>query len=499
MRDARRSDVLWGWLYGRALGGIFLIAFLSLGSQLRALVGERGLVPAVEQLAAAAAYAPDAHFELPTFAWWGASDGALFFLAGAGSAASLALALGVLPGPALALAVGAYVSLVNVGGPFLRFQWDMLLIEAGFASLLVTPVVLLHRPRRGPPPPPLARAVLMLLLAKLLFLSGYVKLASDDPAWANLTALSYHYWTQPLPNPVAWYAAKLPLWFQRASCLGMFSIELGMPVALALPFARTRRLAAGGIAALMLAILATGNYGFFNLLTVVLCLPLLDDRALGFVVREPPRERAAASSPVWRQAVLVAFAAVAVAATTDRMLTSFGAELPFPLTAVHAGLAPVANVTAPTESFNSYGLFRVMTRERPELLLEGSDDGEHWRSYGFRYKPLELDRAPVFAGFYMPRLDWQLWFAALDHRLSPYSAWTLGLLRGVLNGSPPVLGLLGDDPFPDHPPAQVRLRIAQYRFSTPEQHDDGLWWQRTEPKDYSGVWTLEDGELVRAR
>src|SRR6185436_13071769 len=126
-------------------------------------------------------------------------------------------------------------------------------------------------------------------------------------------------------------------------------------------------------------------------------------------------------------------------------------------------------------------------------------DGVEWRQYGFRYKPLDEHRAPVFAGLYMPRLDWQLWFAALSHRLDRHSEWTLGLLQRVLEGSPEVLLLLGDNPFPQHPPKQVRLRIAPYEFSTPDERAAGRWWRRGEIEPYSGAWTLVDGKLRAVR
>jgi Lipase maturation factor len=243
---------------------------------------------------------------------------------------------------------------------------------------------------------------------------------------------------------------------------------------------------------------------------------LLDDRALGALLPRrwgQPRPAAvpafagaavpppAVPVPAWRRVAIGAFAALAVAATTDRALGSFGPvrDLPWPLRVLHTVASPVTDLVAPLESFNSYGLFRVMTRERPELLVEGSRDGVTWQPYGFRYKPFELDRAPVFAGLYMPRLDWQLWFAALAHGLGPDSEWTLSLLRRLLQGSAPVLGLLGHDPFAGAPPLQVRIRIAQYRFSTPDQLRAGFWWHRGEIEPYSGAWTLQGGELRQVR
>jgi hypothetical protein len=134
-------------------------------------------------------------------------------------------------------------------------------------------------------------------------------------------------------------------------------------------------------------------------------------------------------------------------------------------------------LVAPLRSFNGYGLFRVMTTERPEIVVEGSGDGEHWREYEFRYKPGPVTRAPSFVAPHHPRLDWQMWFAALD----PMSNLPLlqALSRHLRAGTPDVLALLGRNPFPGSPPRFVRFAQYDYRFTTPEQRQrTGAWWKR---------------------
>ena len=132
----------------------------------------------------------------------------------------------------------------------------------------------------------------------------------------------------------------------------------------------------------------------------------------------------------------------------------------------------------PLRSVNGYGLFRVMTTDRPELVLEGSRDGTRWESYGFRYKPGDVERRPGFVAPFQPRLDWQLWFAALSPGQS--LGWLQHLGEGLRAGTPEVLSLLGRDPFPGKPPQYVRAVLYDYRFSTPEQRRrTGAWWVRT--------------------
>jgi hypothetical protein len=137
----------------------------------------------------------------------------------------------------------------------------------------------------------------------------------------------------------------------------------------------------------------------------------------------------------------------------------------------------IVKYTAPLEIVNSYGLFAMMTTERPEILVEGSMDGEEWRAYSFRYKPGDLARAPRWAAPYQPRLDWQMWFAALgNYRENP---WFVNFAVRLLEGSPEVKGLLEADPFGGRPPRYVRAMLYDYRFTdVEERRKTGNWWKR---------------------
>ena len=301
---------------------------------------------------------------------------------------------------------------------------------------------------------------------------------STDETWADWTALTYHYWTQPIPAWTSWYAHHLPDWLHSASVGGMFFIELIVPFAILVPprFCRVRVAACGLLCLLQVVIGATGNYGFFGPLTIVLCLTLLDDTVVGRIL--PQRltsdgavqpERAREPRP-WRLAVGAVALVIAVmsAATLWREAT---------YTRPHPIADGLLTWVSPTRSINGYGLFRTMTTTRPEIIVEGSLDEETWIEYAFRWKPGELARRPAFVQPHMPRLDWQMWFAALDPQRQAH--WLTPLLYALLEGSPRVLALLDDNLFPNGRPQSVRLSLYQYQFTTPDEGAvSGDWWRR---------------------
>jgi lipase maturation factor 1 len=421
-RDPQPSSyVLSRWVFLRLLGLVYAIAFLSLRVQVVGLIGAHGIVPAGKFLEAAQReIGSQAHRLFPTLAWISASDASLKLLCSAGVLLGLLVMLGILTGPALALAWVCYLSLVTVGQDFLAFQWDILLLEAGFLAIFLAPWHLLEPPWRSGTSF-VSTTVLWLerwLLFRLMFLSGATKLSTGDPTWRNLTALQYHYWTQPLPTPIAWYAAQLPAWFQKLSVAGMFAIELGVPFLIFAP-RRFRRWGAGLIAGFQLLIALTGNYCFFNLLTIVLCVLLLDDSFLSrwlpawLVERLAEGTRAQGRASRFARAGKVTTVALAVV-----ILTISGSEMLLTLEqqSVVPGFAlQLVNWQSPFMLVNSYGLFRVMTTSRIEIVVEGSNDGQTWHAYEFKYKPGNLARHPPWVAPYQPRLDWQMWFAALGN------------------------------------------------------------------------------------
>jgi hypothetical protein len=461
------------WFFLRGLGVIYLIAFASLWPQLDGLIGPDGILPASSLLKVAQdRLGPERYWLLPTLLWLDSGEAMLHGLCAAGCALALLVVADVAPAVCLMLLWAFYLSLVSVGREFLSFQWDALLLETGFLAVLLAPLRLRPSLGRAPAPSWVARWLLQWLLFRLMFSSGAVKLASEDPVWRNLKALTYHYQTQPLPTWIGWYAHQLPGWWHRFSCGVMFVIELAVPLLIFGPRS-VRRVACGILIAFQVLILATGNYGYFNWLTILLCVLLIDDDAWPSRVRKhicsaPPRP---VSRP-WPRWLLWPLAAGLFLASLVQFIGTVGsfALWPSPVLKMVQALQPLRTV-------NSYGLFAVMTTTRREIVIEGSRDGTHWETYEFKYKPGSVTQRPRFVAPHQPRLDWQMWFAALgDYRQSP---WLLHLCGRLLEGSKPIRLLLATDPFPNDPPTYVRATVYDYGFTDwITKRRTGTWWRR---------------------
>jgi hypothetical protein len=388
----------------------------------------------------------------------------------AGGICGALMLAGLVPTIAAAAAWLLYLSLCTPIVPFMNFQWDALLLEAGLLAIFLPPPVLRLRWRHPARPSRLARFLLVWLLARVMFSSGVVKLTSGDAAWWDLTALTYHYWTQPLPPWTAWYLDRVPIAVHKLCCLAMFVVELGAPPLLFLP-RRLRYLGGVSILGLMGIIAATGNYGFFNLLTACFCLLLFDDSAWR---RFEPIFRLGAATGRPGPGVRI-----------FRRTAALPLLLIFVLSWVPVGrvigiewraLYPLYLRAVPFRSVNGYGLFAVMTKTRDEITIQGSEDGVTWKDYGFRWKPGDPMRRPRFCIGHMPRLDWQMWFASLGDIRG--NRWLVNTLQHILEGDPEVLALLGRNPFPDGPPRFVRAVTQPYRFTSfEERRDTGAWWK----------------------
>jgi len=399
----------------------------------------------------------------------------------------------------------------------------------------------------------IGRWLLWLLLFKLIFESGIVKFtyfgSGDANTWLDLTALNYHYWTQPIPSWISWYFHWLPQWFHKLALLITYAVELILPFFIFLP-RRLKNIAVAGLMFLQVMIIITGNYGFFNLLTVLLCLSLLDDQTVPSSIRmffEPKNNE---NYRIGRSRRLQS----AVGALVLFMLVWTGCyylrlDLRGNRSNITGASISPSGVTRSmirsarySRSMNSYGLFRVMTTTRPEIIIAHSSDGENWTPYHFQYKPVALQMPPRFFFPHMPRLDWQMWFEALyierimdaQFSLSMYkrflevmtrgdmklgelrldqfltapelqnlntmeigekqqlldniqmhitsyldhSYWFARFLRALRQGNTKVQSLLEQDSQLSEKPKYMRLTFYYYNFSDPQEKRKGFWWVR---------------------
>lgn len=465
-RSAASPETQVRWYFLRALGLVNLVAFTSLRAQVRGLYGRRGILPLAPTVEALSQQlGPRKWREAPSLLWLGASDEALVRTLATGQLASAAMLFNVLPKLSAAAAWALYASFLELGQDFMGFQWDSLLLEANLHGMLVAPSGI--RPGLGRYPPSTVSVVTMrALVARLYFESGIAKRQGGDRTWREYTALRYYYETAPLPTTLGWYAHQLPEWVQKATTFASLWGEVLGPLGSFGP--RPLRLASfGAFTALQKAIAATGNYGFFNLLSGVLGLWLLDDGAIPQPLRIRRRRQRAKRPGMVRltidalaHAPILLFAAAELGSRWDKAPT---------------WVRRMRRLGIRLRLVSPYGLFSAMTIERPEIVLEGSDDGKSWQEYRFRFKPDAVDKRPRFNAPHQPRLDWQLWFAALGRPPS----WFPALMVRLLEGSPDVTRLLAEGPFDKRPPKLVRALLYDYRMTNPEtRKQTGAWWTR---------------------
>ena len=478
------------WLFLRALGLIYFSAFLALLYQVRGLIGVQGILPAGEFLRSLHQLGWLRFWYAPTLLWFSGSDRWLMALCWAGLVASLLVVANVWPRVMMLVCFLSFLSFVGAAEDFSGYQSDGMLLEAGFLSLFLAPAGVLPgwgERQMG------SRAAMFLLLwewFRIYFESGVVKLASGDPTWRNLTAMYEYYQNGPLPTWIGWYLQHLPHWFHIATAGLTLAMELVL-VWMAVLGRRGRIVCFFVVTAWQIGVIATANYAFLNYLVLVLAVLLLDDAFLVRMVpmrwrrgvarmrmdeatlREAAEVKAGAREVHGLEALGVGARAVVLAwifyATLVPLVQMLWREVPLPE-------RPVA-VLEPLRIANQYGLFAVMTPHRYEIEFQGSNDGENWVAYRFRYKPQAVNERPRIYAPYQPRFDWNLWFASLGAwREYPWVARTEELL---LENDPEVLGLFGGNPFPGAPPRMVRAVLWQYWFSTPEEKRiQGVWWTR---------------------
>ena len=446
------------WVFERALAAIYLVAFIAAATQFVPLLGERGLDPVgrwVQQVPFRAS---------PSLFYFAPRDGVFRACAWLGVGLSL-FALSSLPqrlSPWAAAAVWAvlwllYLSFVNIGQTFYGFGWETLLCEVGFFTIFA------GSSRMAPN--------LWLIwiwrwtLFRLMFGAGLIKLRGDS-CWRDLTCLDYYFQTQPMPNSLSWYFHWMPHGVHAAGVVIIHVVEVAVPFAY---FAPQPVASIAGIVTILFqgVLIVSGNLSWLNWLTVVLCIPLISDRWWAWLPIHPPADLA----PVAAHQVMLYVVAAAVA---------------------WLSIGPVANLFSrgqmmnasfdPLHLVNTYGAFGSITRDRYEIVLQGTNeptvtDTTKWLDYEFKGKPGDPARLPPQVAPYHMRLDWLMWFEAMSP--SPHSGWFFNLLAKLLEGDRGTSSLLRTNPFPGAPPRYIRAQYYRFAFTTPEERRaSGLWWNR---------------------
>jgi hypothetical protein len=517
------------WIFLRALAAIYFSAFFSLLFQIKGLLGPQGILPAVRFLDTVQAQMGWLRFWFaPTLFWLSASSHMMMALMWLGLIASVAAFFNLWPRVSFLICFLCFLSFVTAAQDFSSYQSDSMLLEAGFLVLFFAPRGLM--PGLGIASPP-SRASLFLLQwewFRIYFESGLVKLLSGDIEWRNFTAMDEYYQNGPLPTWIGWYVEHLPHWFHAATVAGTLAMELAIVWMLFLP-RRARLICFCIVTPWEIGVILTANYTFLNYLVLALGFLLLDDRSVrqllpqrfhntlpaekpeeaetqsqpslsilkipneqeasGNVTTEPrPAKRSFAQYLSALRVCVVGITLTWIAyATTAEMIRILWSDLPLPT-------APIAALE-PFRIANQYGLFAVMTRGRYEIEFEGSNDGQSWTPYLFRYKPQALDKAPGVYAPYQPRFEWNLWFASLgDWQQSNFVALTE---ERLLENDPDVLSLFQGNPFAQTPPRYVKAVLWQYWFtSIEEKQHTGNWWRRNLLGLYAPVLTRQpDGKF----
>lgn len=455
------------FIFPRLLGFIYFCAIGAFIFQIKGLIGKNGILPISNYLSWMATHYPKKkYFYLPSLFWFNSSDRALMSVVLLGTLLSVLLMLGIYPALMLFLLYWIHLSIVSAGQDFLSFGWEGFLLEITAQTFLVSLTDI---------PNLFVWISLNFLLFRFHIQAGAVKLQSQDPSWRNLTAVAYHTQTQPLPNAVAWYAHKLPLWMQKLSVLVMFAIELLIPFGMF--WHETIRLGVFiALVSLQFFIWLTGNFSYLNYLTAAFCTILLSNKVLSPFFSVPHSE----PTSFYLDIVLSATGILLIGLQAMRVWDQF---LP------NQSIKRALYWLHPFHLANRYGIFAVMTTARYEIIIEGSDDRQTWKEYIFRYKPSEITRRPRWIAPYQPRLDWQVWF--LPFREFYEEEWFQKFLFHLLKGTPEVLSLLRGNPFPNIPPKYIRVQLYQYEFSSfKEKREKGWWWKRKFASSYSPILSL---------
>jgi hypothetical protein len=477
--DRRSAYWLTRFVLLRFLGLVYAVAFLAAARQLVPLIGSHGLLPVDSYLFRIRDYLGSTSagfFRLPSLFWFWHSDTALLAVAWTGFALSCLVVAGWANSFVMLALWALYMSIIHVGQDWYGYGWETQLLETGFLAVFLCPLLDARPfPRREPPLPVLW--LFRWLIFRIMLGAGLIKLRGDA-AWRNFTALYYHFETQPIPGPLSRWFHFLPRAALRAGVVFNHLAEMAAPWFVFWP-RLGRRIAGVMIILFQVTLILSGNLSFLNWVTIVPALACFDDAFWAKILPRALVVRAdrAAAAAVHHRPTWIAGCAIAVVVAL-------------------LSIQPVLNLLSPGQvmntSFdrldlvNTYGAFGSVGRERLNVVFEGTndtvpDDSADWKSYPYQALPVGLAQRPRQIAPYQPRLDWQMWFAAMGTP-SEYK-WTLHLIWKLLHNDPGTLSLFGGNPFPHQPPRYVRAVLYRYHFV-----HAGLpgnpWWER----EKIGLW-----------
>jgi hypothetical protein len=488
--EAGNSYWLTRFIILRLLGFVYAIAFLIAAQQLVPLVGEHGLTPAshfLERIQAHFGSSTAAALQLPSVFCFGISDHALTIFAWTGFALSLIVFTCYANAVILILIWAMYMSIIHIGQIWYSYGWETQLLETGFLSIFLCPLID-GRPFPKCRPPLLVIWLFRWLGFRIMIGAGLIKLRGDS-CWRDLTCLYYHYETQPIPSPISRYLHFAPHWFHKFGTAWNHFIELIVPWFSFGPRA-ARHVAGVLLVSFQIILIISGNLSFLNYVTIIPFLACFDDTLLrsilpSAIVKRAERAARESEPPRINNAVAVALSVLVA----------------------YLSIGPVANLISESQMMNTsfdrlslvntYGAFGAVGKERDEIIFEGTDDAvitadTQWKEYEFKAKPGDPNRRPPFIAPYQPRLDWQIWFAAMA---SPEEyPWTLHFVWKLLHNDPGTLSLLAGNPFPNAPPRYIRARLYHYRFAPP---GDSTWWKREPIGEWLPALSVDDEQFRR--
>lgn len=465
------------FLFQRTMGCMYLLVFIIALKQYRTLVGESGLLPIKHYLRTSR------FLDAPSLFWINSSDTFILILTWCGLCLSALALTGISDSHGLIVSVIIwallwiiYQSFVNTGQTFYGFGWEMVMLETGFLTIFTG--------SSSVKPSPVVMILVLWVLFRVMFGAGMIKIRGDK-CWKDLTCMYYHYETQPLPNPLSWYFHNFPKVIHKMAILFNHFVELLVPWCFFAP-SPVRYFAGGLIIIFQLLLILSGNLSWLNYITLVLCIPCFDDSILSqFInINLPPAEK---PPFIWiiTQVYLVILVGVLSIRPVMNLISKYQSM----------------NVSFdPLHLVNTYGAFGSISRERYEIILEGTDENvitqnTRWIEYEFKAKPGDINKMPPMISPYQLHLDWLMWFEAMQ----PYflSSWFIIFIGRLLENDKKTLQLINGNPFSKDGPLFIRVKLYLYQFNN-NRKIDSSWWNRKLIRTVLSPVSLKDEDFVEA-